>query len=185
MSVTDIRSARPAKPVEAMAMLVARLRTCAAEAERAPLARELSRIADELLAIRTGLMGALDDTPGYSHKTPDFLRRAHREKNPEPGMRRCSVCRTVLPLDMFTVTDAKTGKLRADCKACYNERQRTRYVRAGYKIVTVEVLDGDPCVGHLCPVCEKPFEPGQQIQGENVRHADCHPVVSPITGSAS
>lgn len=181
MSVHARGYASPLKPVEAMAMLVARLRDCAREAERAPLAREISRIADELLAIRKAVMdtGIANLDTGIANQ--DYSRNARaREKNPEPGMRRCSICKTLLPLDMFAVTDAKKGKRRAECKPCYNERQRTRYVRAGYKIVTIEVLDGDPCVGHHCPVCDKPFEVGQHVQGDNVRHADCNPVVTPI-----
>jgi hypothetical protein len=73
------------------------------------------------------------------------------------------------------MSDKRTGKLRADCKLCYNAGQRTRYVRAGCKIVTVEVMDSDPCVGHLCPVCERPFEPGQRIAADQVRHEGCRP----------
>ena len=90
-------------------------------------------------------------------------------------MRICSKCRKKLPIDLFSITDKRTGKRRADCKLCFNAGQRTRYVRAGFKIVTVEVMEGDPCVGRLCPVCEEPFEPGQRIQGDHLRHEGCRP----------
>jgi hypothetical protein len=162
------------EPVEALALLVARLRDCAGLAERQPLQRELDRIADELVAVRNAIMSVAEpdnipEPPASGHH------RWARAKNPQPGMRICSKCRKKLPVDLFSLSDKRTGKLRADCKLCYNAGQRARYVRAGYKIVTVEVIDGDPCVGHLCPVCERPFEPGQRIQGDHLRHEDCRP----------
>jgi hypothetical protein len=168
----------PLKPIEALALLVARLRDCAGLAERLPLQRELERIADQLIAVRKAIMvmAQADDDPRPPLDAHD---RRVRAKNPEPGIRICSRCRKKLPIDLFTITDKRTGKLRADCKLCYNAGQRTRYVRAGFKIVTVEVIDGDPCVGHLCPVCERPFEPGQRIQGDHLRHAGCRPEQQP------
>jgi hypothetical protein len=170
----------PLKPVEALALLVARLRDCAGMAERFPLQRELERIADELIAVRKAIMviAETEDDPRPPVSAHD--RRAHA-KNPEPGMRICSKCRTKLPISLFTISDKRTGKLRADCKLCYNAGQRTRYVRAGYKIVTIEVMDGDPCVGHPCPVCNRPFEPGQRIQGDHLRHEGCRPTNKPST----
>jgi hypothetical protein len=162
------------KPVEALALLVARVRDCAGMAERFPLQRELERIADQLIAVRKAIMlmaKPMDDPrpPVSAHD------RRVRAKNPEPGMRVCSKCHTKLPVDLFSMSDKRTGKRRADCKACFNAGQRTRYVRAGFKIVTIEVMDGDPCVGHLCPVCDRPFEPGQRIEGDHLRHAGCRP----------
>lgn len=162
------------KPVEALAELVARLRDAARQAQSAALKRDLERIADELLTIRKAVMGEPDEMPGYNHKTPDYLRqRKCREKNPAPGLRQCSKCGETRPVSMFTVTDARTGKRRADCRDCYNAGQRTRYVSAGFRVVAVELMDGDPCVGHLCPSCGHPFEVGQRVQGENVRHEGC------------
>jgi hypothetical protein len=123
----------PINPVETIGFLVARLRDAAREAERVPLARELTRIADELLAVRKSLMA---EPASALAAVPDYDRNARtRVKNPAPGTCpgtwRCSVCRSVLPVSMFSVTDPKTGKLRAECKPCFNDRQRTRYVRAG------------------------------------------------------
>jgi hypothetical protein len=106
---------------------------------------------------------------------PDYERNAvTKAKNPEPGKRKCSKCKELLPLDYFTITDAATGKRRADCKGCYNEGQRSRYVRAGFKVVTVELTEGDACVGRLCPVCDEPFEVGQHVQGDHLRHEGCN-----------
>ena len=165
----------PLKPLEALVLIVARLRDAAREAERLPLQRELTRIADELLAIREGIMESDTEPVVSSQRTPAYDRNARtRAKNPRSGFRQCSKCRSLLPVEMFTITDARSGKRRADCKACYNEGQRTRYVRAGYKIVTVEVPDGDPCVGHPCSICGEPFEVGQHIQGNNLQHEGCH-----------
>lgn len=53
------------------------------------------------------------------------------------------------------------------------ERTWPRYARAGYKIVTIEVLDDDPCVGHPCHECGHPFQPGEHIQGDHLRHEKC------------
>lgn len=163
----------PLKPVEALALLVARLRDCAQAAERLPLQRELDRIADQLIVVRKAIMIMAE--PAVDPRPPPVSRHYRRAeaKNPEPGMRVCSKCRTKLPTDMFAISDKRTGKRRADCKLCFNAGQRTRYVRAGCKIVTVEVMDVDPCVGHLCPLCGKAFEVGQRIQGDHVRHEHC------------
>ena len=168
----------PLKPIEALALLVARLRDCAGLAERLPLQRELVRIADQLVAVRKAIMVMAEPEDGPNPPISAHDRRV-RAKNPEPGIRICSKCRTKLPIDLFSITDKRTGKRRADCKLCYNAGQRTRYVRAGFKIVTVEVMDGDPCVGHLCPVCDRPFEPGQRIQGDHLRHEGCRPKQQP------
>lgn len=155
--------------------LMARLRSCAAIVGSPTVAYELERIALGLGDLRDDLIALIvDGGPEPAGPSPDYGRNARaREKNPEPGKRRCSKCHLVKPLKEFTVTDSRTGKRRADCRTCYNESQRTRYVRAGYKIVTVEVMEGDFCVGHPCPVCEQPFEVGQLVQGENVMHAAC------------
>jgi hypothetical protein len=166
------------EPVEALALLVARLRDCAGLAERLPLQRELDRIAGELVAVRNAIMVVAERDTGPERPVSAHHRRA-RAKNPEPGMRVCSMCRKKLPVDLFSMSDKRTGKLRADCKLCYNAGQRFGYVRAGFKIVTVEVMDGDPCVGHLCPVCHRPFEAGQRIQGDHLRHEGCRPVDKP------
>lgn len=175
---------RPLGPVEKLTALRDRVLTASDVAERAPLSRELKRIAEALddlrdeviaLIVEGSKLRTVDLTSNPVDLTSNRNRRV-RAKNPAPGMRKCSKCRSVLPVEMFTVTDAKTGKRRADCKICYNDRQRTRYVRAGFKIVTIEVLDGDACVGHPCPSCGKPFEVGQLVQGDDVRHHDCAPV---------
>lgn len=73
--------------------------------------------------------------------------------------------------DLFLVTS--TGKRKSWCDACRKQYQRDRYVRLGYKIVSVQVLEGDPCVGHKCPKCDKPFEVGQIVQGHDVTHERC------------
>lgn len=40
-----------------------------------------------------------------------------------------------------------------------------------------------PCPYHEGWADGKPFEPGQHVQGENVRHADCRAVVTQMDAS--
>jgi hypothetical protein len=161
-------------PADKLAELAARCRAVAKVAVRFDEEQELRRIAEELMFLRRALLG-----PGKrTHDTevawlPQRSNVTTRAKNPVPGLRRCSNCREVKPVSAFAFSDRKKGKLRADCRACYNGGQRDRYVRAGYKIVTIEVLDTDPCVGHPCPVCAQPFEAGQRIQADHLRHEHC------------
>ena len=166
------------KKVAAMGFLVARIRDCARAAEQFHLERELTRIADELLAVRKAVMEWTPDIPEPEPEPepePDYRRDTRtRAKNPSPGRRICSKCRVELPVGEFAYLKPENGfKRRADCKTCFNAGQRERYVRAGYKIVTIEVLENDICVGRPCPICGEPFEVGQLIQGDNVHHERC------------
>ena len=73
----------------------------------------------------------------------------------------------------FKVKNPATGQLTSWCTACTRRYQQDRYVRVGYKRVVVEVAEGDACVGHDCPVCGLPFEIGERVSGDNVRHEAC------------
>lgn len=73
----------------------------------------------------------------------------------------------------FKVKNPKTGAMTSWCVACTSRYQQERYVRVGYKRVVAEVREGDACVGHDCPVCGLPFEIGERVSGDNVRHEGC------------
>ncbi len=67
----------------------------------------------------------------------------------------------------------RTGQRTSWCTDCTREYQQDRYVRVGYLRVTAEIMEGDPCLGHDCPLCHKPFEVGQRVQGVEVAHEAC------------
>lgn len=73
----------------------------------------------------------------------------------------------------FKVKNPRTGQLTSWCTACTRKYQQDRYVRVGYKRVTVQVQEGDSIVGHDCRLCGFPFEIGERVQGENVAHESC------------
>lgn len=97
---------------------------------------------------------------------------------PPPGKRWCANHDNgegaMLDIAEFKVKSPATGQYKSWCEPCSRDYQQRRYVRVGYKRVTVEVRDGDACLGHICPRCDKPFEVGQRIQGENVAHESCY-----------
>ena len=57
---------------------------------------------------------------------------------------------------------------KAVCREC--ER---REVRLAVDSVTVELLEGDKCVGHDCPGCGLPFEIGDRLKGLDLHHEAC------------
>ena len=119
----------PLKPVEALAVLVARVRDCAGLAERLPLQRELERIADQLIAVRKAIMVMAEPEADPNPPVSAHDRRV-RAKNPEPGMRICSRCRTKLPIDLFSITDKRTGKRPGRLQAVL-QRRPTHPLRTG------------------------------------------------------
>lgn len=52
-------------------------------------------------------------------------------------------------------------------------RECERYVAFTTRSVTVEVIEGDRCIGHDCPICGLPFEIGDRIKGDNLHHEGC------------
>jgi len=73
----------------------------------------------------------------------------------------------------FGVKNPATGALTSWCKACTRRYQQERYVRVGYKRVTIQVVEGDSCVGHDCPLCGFPMEIGEKVTGSDVAHEKC------------
>lgn len=105
---------------------------------------------------------------------PDPERRARQawNKRPEEPERECRRCGEVKPIEEFQKrTDADSR--RTWCDDCRKTYQRERYVKIGYRAVLAEVMEDDPCVGHACPECGKPFEVGQVVVGERVVHLAC------------
>lgn len=168
------------EPAEELAELVGELTLAAVEvrsAGQASLARRLYAMADRVIRVRA-VLAAADDPEATAKRAvaaraQTSIHSRTRTKHPTPETRICSRCRVELPVTEFGWNDREAGKLRAECETCFNGTQRSRYVRAGFKVVTVEVVDGDPCVGHACPVCGDLFEVGQTVQGVDVRHEGC------------
>lgn len=162
-------------PVEKLGSLERRLTTASRLVESVAVARELRRIALELAEVRE-FLEADDDTRAAARvRLMRSGRSTVRAKNPAPDTRVCSKCRHPKPLTAFAFSDKKKNKLRSECMDCFNAGQRERYVRVGYKMVTVEVLESDPCCGHPCPACGEPMEPGQLVTAKDVCHAQCVP----------
>lgn len=144
--------------------------------------RELAEVVEEMRRLRRDLAGmeAVDLAPVVA--VPSQLNlvrgnaRRHQAKN-RPGERRCGRHNggegAWLPIAAFDVKDKRTGQLKTWCRDCYKDYQRERYVKVRYQVVVVELHDGDACIGQDCPVCRKPFRPGQRIQGEDLVHEAC------------
>jgi hypothetical protein len=109
--------------------------------------------------------------------TKGIQRIKGRSFTPPKGKRWCAGHNdgegAMLSVKDFKVKNPRTGQLTSWCTACTRKYQQDRYVRVGFKRVTVEVKEGDACVGHDCPVCGMPFEIGERVQGENVKHEGC------------
>lgn len=162
-------------PVPALADLVAEIRLAAAEASTPSLRRRLDELAARALAIRQVVMDGAD----YKAAAAEALARGSvhfnsRAKN-AGGLRSCSACGHRKAASAFNWKDRPSGQLRAECKDCYNARQKARYVRATRVASVIELLDGDECLGHSCPVCSKPFEVGQRVRSATPIHDHCQP----------
>lgn len=118
------------------------------------------------------------DVPSAPHaesaKATTRYRQAH--DGLDEGFKRCPRCETAKPIEAFGIKDRRSGRRKSMCRACAKDYQAERYVKIGYKSVLVEVMADDPCVGHRCPECDKPFEVGQIIVGERVIHFACSEV---------
>ena len=104
-------------------------------------------------------------------------RTTNYAKKNRPGERHCPAHNqgkgAWLPVDDFDIKVRETGQLKSWCRGCLRVYQQERYVRAGSKAVTIEVIVGDTCVGALCPICHEPFVAGQRIQGQHTAHEKC------------
>lgn len=73
----------------------------------------------------------------------------------------------------FDLKDKATGKRKAWCRKCTLRYQRERYAKVGTKVIAVELLEGDGCLGQKCLVCAKPFHVGDVVAGTDLRHDKC------------
>jgi hypothetical protein len=169
--------------------VISRVRDLAHLRSTGPMMRQhLGEVANELSALRRDL-SVLDERPlsvvpepaGWDArraKPGDGRTRRTRSiaPNDHAGQRFCPMHHdgtgAWLPIEQFDLKDDK-GHRKARCHGCILEYQRQRYVRVGYKVVTIEIVEGDACVGHKCPECGKPFSIGERVQGDNVRHERC------------
>ena len=140
----------------------------------------LNEIIDELLRLYRDIGGVeyvAPERPAASiHNLVVGNARRHAAKE-HNGQRRCAAhndhAGAWLPVSKFDVKNHKTGALRSWCRDCTKVYQRERYVSVTAKTMTVELIEGDRCVGHDCPICGLPFEIGERVRGENLVHEGC------------
>jgi hypothetical protein len=153
--------------------------------QRAPMSvrQELREIYEELVRVRRDLTDgpALrlipPDRRGGSWRNLSEGNRRRSTAKQHAGMRRCNrhdeAKGAWLPVSAFSVKNRATGTLRSWCRECVSAYQRERYVRVASKHVTVELVEGDRCIGHDCPDCGLPFEIGDRVRGADLRHEEC------------
>ncbi len=170
--------------------LIVRCRDIAnAESTGMPTRRILLEVVDELASLRRGL-AALNGAPLAALPAPPPRRKSSetragvqmirgRASRPPDGKRWCANHDAgegaFLSIDKFHVKDVATGKRASWCDDCRRGYQRERYVSIRAKTMTVELIEGDRCVGHDCPICGLPFEIGEKVRGENLIHETCAP----------
>ena len=112
---------------------------------------------------------------GAAHRNSTCTAAAY----PKPGMRRCSKCEAVKPVDEFDWKDRKKGYRRSWCRECWNTYQRERWLsvekskRLG---ILLRFVVGEE--DHLevdCNTCHLPLEVGQEVVADDVKlcHASC------------
>ena len=163
--------------------LILRLTHLAKLTPGSTVGRELAEVVDEFQRLRRDLSGIdphdltpVDIPEGSRQNLIRENTRRYTAKN-RPGERRCGRHNdgegAWLPVEAFDVKNPKTGQLKTWCRECYKEYQRERYVRVGYRVVVVELHEGDPCVGQRCPICTELFQPGQRVRGDHLAHEQC------------
>ena len=100
-------------------------------------------------------------------------RRKFDRTHPTPDTRVCTRCGETKSTGEFHLKNKATGNVQAICKECQKAANRDRYLKVGSVAVSVELLDGDGCLGETCPGCGKPFEVGQRVKGDHLRHEVC------------
>jgi hypothetical protein len=170
--------------------LIVRTRDLANRRSTGPaLRRDLLDLVDELARLRrdlSGLEGApltalpaapATRPPNNGGQRTGTQRIGRAWFRPPDGQRYCGNhddgAGALLPIHRFGVKNAKTGQRWSWCDDCRRQYQRDRYVNVKAKTIAVELLEGDKCVGHDCPDCGLPFEIGDKVQGENLRHERC------------
>jgi hypothetical protein len=88
-----------------------------------------------------------------------------------------------LTVEAFDVKNKKTGALRSWCRDCTAAYQRQRYLSIEQARIVTEILEGDPCLGHACGGCGRPFEVGQRVVGHDLTHEGCVPASSDGDGA--
>lgn len=138
-----------------MTVTVSRLETIVGRLRR--IAREAPRFAPEVDEIVAELARLFDLAPTKSSTDPGP--RAMGAK------RRCPSHREGRGAD---VSASRFRPGRDVCRQC-----EARAVRVDVDRVTVQVLEGDRCIGRDCPVCGMPFEIGERVTGEHLHHEGC------------
>lgn len=143
----------------------------------------LNEVIDELVRLYRDIGGVAEVAAPLPERPAASIRnltqgnaRRHAVKQHD-GQRRCSRHNdgegAWLPVAKFGVKNQARGTLRSWCSDCTKAYQRERYVSVAAKTMTVELIEGDRCVGHDCPVCGLPFEIGERVRGENLVHDKC------------
>ena len=75
---------------------------------------------------------------------------------------------------IFLLVALATGAFRGSSRFGANHRE-THLVYTGPSEQSVDdyLKEGDACIGHDCPVCGFPFEIGERVSGDDVRHEKC------------
>lgn len=115
-------------------------------------------------------------------------RREWEKKNPLPGLRVCPYPGATthkpgeaIPVDLFGIdrgnnrSGTRFQKYKSKCKVCQELYRRSRmvWVKTGQRAIIVEIVEGDDFVGHACGACQEPFEVGQKVRGDDLRHEGC------------
>jgi len=95
------------------------------------------------------------------------------------GLKRCSICRKWLPLDLFNPSKASVPN--TPCAACYRTQmnsygltRRSRELRKNFGITLDQYKQLLAIQGHKCPICSVPFEPGNYSYPVDHAHAGKH-----------
>lgn len=153
--------------------------------------QELLEVVDELMRLRRDLSALGTDQPmaalisarprspqGGGGGVRSGLQRIRGGlARPPDGQRWCANHSegegAFLPIDQFVVKNAGTGQRASWCDDCRKAYQRERYISVKAKTMTVQLIEGDLCVGRDCPGCGFPFEIGEKVRGENLVHESC------------
>jgi hypothetical protein len=143
---------RPRPTVARVDVLIGRLRRIAREAPR--FKDEINEIVAELVHLALELEPPT--TPASKHA---------------PGPRAMGPRRRCLAHNEGVGADVSASRFRPGRDVCRECERRNIKVYAD--TVALDVVDGDVCIGHECPVCAQPFRPGERVVGVELRHEAC------------
>lgn len=143
----------------------------------------LARLIEETDGCRKALLRQSGEKRGPSSpqmarpQTPEGQPSWRRKNDPVSSTRHCPRHNdgdgAWLPISEFGTKSTSSTQLRFCCRGCYKTYQRERYVAANKRAIIVSIIDGDEIVGAVCNGCGKPFEIGQIISADRIRHQDC------------